>query len=55
MGNLVKQLENYLKNATPEQLAHDEEILKEWENVGPTVDEYFEMLEKDKKIRGEIN
>lgn len=41
---LIEQLKQYFKSATPEQLAADYELLKQYNNCGPTVEEYFKSL-----------
>lgn len=43
---LYNALKEYFDNATPEELAEDEKRLSEWENIGPSVDEYVEFLKK---------
>lgn len=43
---LFESLKEYFDNASPEQLKKDWEKLKEWENVGPTVDEYINSLKE---------
>ena len=40
----VEQLKQYFESATPEQLAADYELLKQYNNCGPTVEEYFKSL-----------
>ena len=44
MDNILEQLKNYFKNASPEQLKKDWDELNEWNKVGPTVDEYLEDI-----------
>lgn len=43
---LLESLQKYFDNASPEQLKKDWEKLKEWENIGPTVDEYVNSLKE---------
>lgn len=43
---LFESLKEYFDNTSPEQLEKDWEKLKEWENVGPTVDEYINALKE---------
>lgn len=44
---LFELLKEYFDNVSPEQLKKDWEKLKEWENVGRTVDEYINSLKED--------
>lgn len=42
--NIVEELKKYLEEATQEELDKEFEELKHWNEIGPTVDEYFEQL-----------
>lgn len=46
MNNLLKELEDHLNSMTQEELDAEWAELEKWNNVGPTVDEYFEGLKK---------
>ena len=43
---MLQKLEDYLNNTSKEQLEKDWEELKQYQNIGPTMDEYFENLER---------
>ena len=43
---ILQKLEDYLNNTSKEQLEKDWEELKQYQNIGPTMDEYFENLER---------
>ena len=43
-NTILKQLENYIANRSPEQVKEDKELMEEWANVGPTVDEYLKSV-----------
>ena len=43
---MLQELKEYLNNTSKEQLEKDWEELKQYQNIGPTVDEYFENLER---------
>lgn len=45
-SKLLKELEDHLNSMTQEELNAEWEELKELNNVGPTVEEYFEGLKK---------
>ncbi len=47
MSKLLEELEKKLNSMTKEELDAEWEELKKWNNVGPTVDEYFESLKRD--------
>jgi len=46
MNNLLKELEDHLNSMTQEELDAEWAEIEELNNVGPTVDEYFEGLKK---------
>ena len=46
MSKLLEELEKKLNSMTKEELDAEWEELKKWNNVGPTVDEYFESLKR---------
>ena len=43
---ILQKLEDYLNSTSKEQLEQDWEELKQYQNIGPTMDEYFENLER---------
>lgn len=43
---ILQKLEDYLNNTSKKQLEKDWEELKQYQNIGPTMDEYFENLER---------
>lgn len=43
---LLKELNEFLNNASEEELKRNWEDLKEWENVGPNAAEFVKELEK---------
>ena len=43
---MLQKLEDYLNSTSKEQLEKDWEELKQYQNIGPTMDEYFENLER---------
>lgn len=43
---LLKELNDFLNNASEEDLKRNWEDLKEWENVGPNAAEFVKELEK---------
>lgn len=43
---ILQKLEDYLNSTSKEQLEKDWEELKQYQNIGPTMDEYFENLER---------
>ena len=43
---MIQKLEDYLNSTSKEQLEKDWEELKQYKNIGPTMDEYFENLER---------
>ena len=45
--DLVNSLQKYLDNTSQEQLDKNWEKLKEWENVGPSVEEYINYLKEN--------
>lgn len=46
--NLIKKLEQYFATTPREKVLEDWEKSKEWDEVGPTVDEYIKLLESVK-------
>lgn len=48
MSELLDSLQEYFDNTSKEQLGKDWEKLKEWENVGPSVEEYINYLKGNK-------
>lgn len=46
MNKLLKELEDHLNSMTQEELDAEWTELEKLNNVGPTVDEYFEGLKK---------
>ena len=46
MNTLLKELEDHLNSMTQEELDAEWNELEKLNNVGPTVDEYFEGLKK---------
>lgn len=46
MSKLLDELENHLNSMTQEELDAEWAELEKLNNVGPTVDEYFEGLKK---------
>ena len=45
MGTIIDNLREYLATTPEEQLLKDWDSLKEWNSVGPTVDEYISSIE----------
>lgn len=43
---MLQKLKEYFNNTPKEQLEKDWEEIKQYQNIGPTVDEYFENLER---------
>lgn len=43
---ILQKLEDYLNSTSKEQLEKDWEELNQYQNIGPTMDEYFENLER---------
>lgn len=43
---LLKELNDFLNNASEEELKRNWEVLKEWENIGPNALEFVKELEK---------
>lgn len=43
---LLKELNDFLNNASEEELKRNWEVLKEWENIGPNALEFVKNLEK---------
>lgn len=46
MSKLVEELKKKLDSMTQEELDQEWEKLKHYNEIGPTVDEYFESLKK---------
>jgi|WetSurMetagenome_2_1015567.scaffolds.fasta_scaffold417842_1 hypothetical protein len=46
MGKLVEELLDYISKASNAQLDKDWEELKDFNDVGPTVTEYFNFIQK---------
>lgn len=46
MGTFVKQLRDYFKNTPQEQLDKDFEELQEWNDIGPSMEEYLKFMEE---------
>lgn len=46
MGKLLEELRNFLSTATPEQLEQAWKEVEQFEDVGPTITEYIESVEK---------
>ena len=55
MSKLVEELKKKLDSMTQEELDQEWEKLKEWNNVGPTVEEYLENLKKYGLYPKELN
>lgn len=45
MGKLLEELKNYLNTASPEQLEKDWEFIEQFDNCGPTVEEFIKNYE----------
>lgn len=43
---ILQKLEDYFNNTSKEQLEKDWEEIKQYQNIGPTIDEYFEYMER---------
>ena len=46
MGKIVEELKKKLASMTQEELDEEWEKLKQYNEIGPTIDEYFEELKK---------
>ena len=46
MSSIAERLRKHLEEASQEELDKEWEELKHWNEVGPTVDEYFESLKE---------
>lgn len=46
MGKFAEKLKKKFESMTQEELDAECEKLKHWNEIGPTVDEYFESLKK---------
>ena len=49
IDDVVKKMKEYLSSATPEELEEDRKEIEKWNKVGPTVSEYFKLLDNDKR------
>ena len=43
---ILQKLEDYFNSTSKEQLEKDWEELKQYQNIGPTMDEYIEYVER---------
>ena len=43
---ILQKLEDYLNSTSKEQLEKDWEEIKQYQNIGPTMDEYIEYVER---------
>lgn len=43
---ILQKLEDYFNNTPKEQLEKDWEEIKQYQNIGPTMDEYIEYVER---------
>ena len=43
---MLQKLKEYFNNTPKEQLEKDLEEIKQYQNIGPTVDEYIEYMER---------
>lgn len=55
MNKILEELEEKLNSMTQEELNAEWEELKKWNNVGPTVEEYFESLKEAGLYPKELN
>lgn len=53
MSDIIKELKEYLNNASEEQLKKDWEKYKHYNNIGPTVEEYLAMVKKKENVMTE--
>lgn len=44
MGKISESMRRYLDSISDEQLQKDLEEVKEWNSVGPTIDEFLELF-----------
>ncbi len=51
MSNIVEALKKHLAETPKEELDKEWEELKEWNNVGPTMDEYIQGLKEMAETR----
>lgn len=49
--DFLQQLKQYFADTSPEQLEKDYEELREFNNIGPTVDEYLQCVGDIQEIR----
>lgn len=49
--DFLQQLKQYFVDTSPEQLEKDYEELREFNNIGPTVDEYLQCVGDIQEIR----
>ena len=43
---ILQKLEDYFNSTSKEQLEKDWEEIKQYQNIGPTMDEYIEYVER---------
>lgn len=48
MSKLLDDLKEYFENTHPEELEKDWEKIKEWNDVGPKVEDYIKFIEEVK-------
>lgn len=53
MSDTIKELKEYLNNASEEQLKKDWEKYKHYNNIGSTIVEYLAMVKKKENIMSE--
>ena len=53
--NISEQLRKHFEEASQEELDKEWEELKHWNKIGPTCDEYFELLKKYDLYTNESN
>lgn len=46
MGKIAEQLNDYFQNTPQEKLDKDFEALKEWNDVGPSAEDYLKFMEE---------
>lgn len=51
MENFVEELKKYFKEMPREKVLEDWEKTKEWDNVGITVEEFFQNTKKNNRCR----
>lgn len=45
--DILKEVQEYLSSATPEELEEDRREIEKWNKIGPTISEYFKFLDND--------